>query len=392
MNIRYIYKMSLAGTALLAAFVLSSCSVLLATVEPAPDPALADLSTAQAVAVELTRIVEQNPVMLEPTVIPPTATPRATADPPSPTATPEPASIPTLIPTPTATPIPCDRAAFIKDVRVSDGTTFRTGESFTKVWRLKNIGACTWTPDYDLVFVGGDPLGAKKAIPLSDYVLPGASVDLAVDMSIGQKPGRYQGYWQLRNAAGRYFGVGEGAENSFWVAIRVVEPDYEKVYDFAAEYCEADWTNGTGNIPCGVDTSPKESFVTYTENPALENRNEDEPTLYVRPDVDPDGWIRGTYPSFKVKDGDRFRAWVGCMAGAEGCKVEFKLDYLNKNGKVKNLGTWRENYDGQVSVIDLDLSRLAEGNVNFILSLRVRKNPENAHGFWFLPHIDRVAG
>ena len=75
-----------------------------------------------------------------------------------------------------------------------------------------------------------------------------------------------------------------------------------------------------------------------------------------------------------------------------GSQVAFKLDYLNKNGKINNLGTWRENYDGEVFIIDLDLSQLAEGNVNFILSVRVRKNPENAHGFWFVPHIDRVAG
>ncbi|NIP41529.1 MAG: hypothetical protein GWN00_05010, partial [Aliifodinibius sp.] len=38
--------------------------------------------------------------------------------------------------------------------------------AFTKVWRLQNVGTCTWTADYDMVFISGDRMGgdAVKSI------------------------------------------------------------------------------------------------------------------------------------------------------------------------------------------------------------------------------------
>ena len=37
---------------------------------------------------------------------------------------------------------------FVSDVTIKDGQTLYGNESFTKVWRVKNTGSCTWTPDY----------------------------------------------------------------------------------------------------------------------------------------------------------------------------------------------------------------------------------------------------
>ena len=68
---------------------------------------------------------------------------------PAPQATNTSVSFPTLaVPTvtrivpPTAT---CDLAQFVRDVTVPDGTTFLPGATFTKTWRLKNAGTCTWS-------------------------------------------------------------------------------------------------------------------------------------------------------------------------------------------------------------------------------------------------------
>src|SRR5512135_3467629 len=49
----------------------------------------------------------------------------------------------------------CDRAQFIADVTVPDGTRFSPGAAFTKTWRLKNVGTCTWSTSYTLVFSSG---------------------------------------------------------------------------------------------------------------------------------------------------------------------------------------------------------------------------------------------
>ena len=54
----------------------------------------------------------------------------------------------------------CDHIQFVSDLTAPDGATFAPGTAFTKTWRLKNIGTCTWTTAYHLVWVGGDTLGA----------------------------------------------------------------------------------------------------------------------------------------------------------------------------------------------------------------------------------------
>ena len=71
---------------------------------------------------------------------------------------------PTITPTKSATPAPsaCDRAQFISDVTVPDGTTFAPNTSFSKTWRLKNVGTCTWT-NYSLIFDSGEKMGGPDS-------------------------------------------------------------------------------------------------------------------------------------------------------------------------------------------------------------------------------------
>src|SRR5262245_15348685 len=46
----------------------------------------------------------------------------------------------------------CDAASFVTDVTYPDGALVGRGSSFTKIRRLKNIGTCTWTTSYAIVF------------------------------------------------------------------------------------------------------------------------------------------------------------------------------------------------------------------------------------------------
>src|SRR5271157_1067465 len=55
----------------------------------------------------------------------------------------------------------CNWAQFVADVTVPDGTTLAPGATFTKTWRLENIGNCTWTTSYALVFSSGSAMGAS---------------------------------------------------------------------------------------------------------------------------------------------------------------------------------------------------------------------------------------
>ncbi len=261
-------------------------------------------------------------------------------------------SFPTLsVPTATKTPVPvvllCNSAAFISDVSVSDGSVMSSGQDFVKTWRVQNSGTCTWSPDYDLVFVGGDRMHAPNSVGLPGYVSPGQSINLSVSMTAPDPNGTYQGYWKLRDEEGNLFGIGAGAQTSFWVNIKVSGPSYA-AYDFAAHYCDADWQNNNTDLPCPGNDGAAKGYVLQQDNPRMENG--DKPgvlSLLTVPKDANNGLIWGTYPAFKVKDGDHFRTWIDCQYKAYSCNVAFQVQYQVDGGSVKSLGTWYEAYEGK---------------------------------------------
>ncbi|NIS83201.1 MAG: tandem-95 repeat protein [Anaerolineales bacterium] len=135
-------------------------------------------------------------------------------------------AVPTPEPTPEPKPVPScqDSVAFIKDVTIPDGARFDPGETFRKTWRLRNNGSCTWTKDYDLVFISGYRMNGNSVMPLQGKVEPGQIVDLTVKLEAPINNGTFWGYWMLRNSRGDVFGTGEEANYPFWVKI-LIEPE-----------------------------------------------------------------------------------------------------------------------------------------------------------------------
>jgi len=154
----------------------------------------------------------------------PTATETAT---PTPTETPTSTATATETPAPTSTLVVvvpgvatqanlCDNAVFVSDVTIPDGTVFAPGTAFTKTWRLKNSGTCTWSSDYALAFVTGNRMdGVSPQTLAGETVAPGQSVDISVNMIAPATAGSYTGYWQMQNASKVVFG------QSFYVDIKV---------------------------------------------------------------------------------------------------------------------------------------------------------------------------
>ncbi len=129
----------------------------------------------------------------------------------------------TLVPSQTSTSTPCDRASFVDDVTIQDGTEMDPDESFLKTWRLSNSGSCTWNSSYNLVFDHGDAMSGAASIQLTTgTVAPGQTVDASVSLTAPSTPGTYKGYWKLRNDSGVIFGIGAAANVAFWVEIVVV--------------------------------------------------------------------------------------------------------------------------------------------------------------------------
>jgi hypothetical protein len=125
-------------------------------------------------------------------------------------------------PTATAEPTGCtDEATFVSDVNVPDDTNFEPGEDFTKTWRLRNSGTCSWTTDYDLIFDSGRAMAGPASQPLEGNVPPNSTVDISVDLTAPNTEGTHRGNWMLRNADGVSFGIGANSDTAFWVQIVV---------------------------------------------------------------------------------------------------------------------------------------------------------------------------
>lgn len=283
----------------------------------------------------------------------------------------------------------CEAAAFVKDVTIPDGTTIDPGTKFTKIWRLRNVGTCSWTTAYSLVFVSGDRMHAPLSVGLPGSVNPGQTIDLSVDMSSPTGNGNYQGYWQLRSTAGTLFGIGAQAQGAFWVKIRVSGTAYT-AYDFARRYCDAAWENDQQDLPCPGWEGSDTGYVLEIEDAVLEDgSSQDDAGLLTVPRHAYNGAITGQYPPIKIREGDRFKARVNCAHNAFACNVIFSLYYQVGSGSLKTLGRWNEAYEGKWYTIDLDLSALAGSNVKFFLSVTANGAFNQDRALWIAPRISR---
>lgn len=392
-------------------FLLLSISLLLGACVPgfvpAPTEDIQMLQTAVAQTVEVrltqdafatliaqpTQTIEATQKSIPDTPVPPTETllPTATFTLVA-TNTPLPTSIP---PTPTSTPIPCDWVGFVSDVTVADNTVFSPSDSFVKTWRLKNIGSCTWTTDYDLVFISGNAMNGPATQSLNRAVLPGETVDISINLVAPDSEGTYTGYWRLRNANNAIFGIGANAEKSFWVQIKVSEEeskwDSDDPLDFVAAYCKASWRSTEGVLPC---PSPIDDFsngsITRTSAPKLEGGyQDDEPTLIMIPSAGDGGMIYGRYPEIKIKAGDHFTALTGCLDSSPKCDVMFRVNYIADGGSIQSLKNWTEVSDGKYTRVDIDLSSLAGKEVELILRVENNDSSKDDRAFWMAPIIKR---
>lgn len=322
-----------------------------------------------------------------------------TIQPPAPPATLTP--LPPLTPTPTPiTPPPptiapagCDRASFVTDVNVPDGTIFAPGATFSKTWRLKNSGSCMWTKDYKLMYYSGEVMNAQTAVNMPFFVYPGETVDVTANMVAPGAPGDYRSYWILSNANGKMFGLGSNASNPFWVDIKVAgESPQETGYNFWLNACAAQWKSGAGALPCPGTGGDRKGYVIADNFSHLEDGTMGPaPSLLLAPENKYNGYIQGFYPAFTVQPGDRFRSVVGCNYGAS-CYVTFRLDYMNPNGYIGNFWQWREQNDKKNYTVDVDLSPLAGRSVRFILTILATGSANGDIVRWGAPMIIRAGG
>lgn len=258
------------------------------------------------------------------------------------------------MPIPTETPVPTsiphagcvDSAVFIKDVTVLDGAVMEPEESFTKTWRIRNVGSCNWTDRYALVFSSGASMESSNVIPLKTIVKQGQLLDLSVRLSAPEKSGTYWGYWMIRNDEGEYFGVGEYGNSPLWVKI-LVEPE---ISDWRGEYFNNKDLKGD---PDRIRNDEEVDFNWKGKSPAS---NISENGFSAR-------WTRqlrfddGVY-QFSLRVDDGIRLWVDnrlVLDKWENGSVRTHSVYLDMNkGKHDVKIEYYENYGDAIIQLDID--------------------------------------
>lgn len=153
----------------------------------------------------------------------------------------------------------CPAAQFVADITAPDGTYITPGATFTKTWRIKNVGTCTWTSEYKAVYSHGDALGAPASVPLSQTA-PGATLDLSVNMAAPGGDGKYEIFYRITNASGDPMPIDAG--DSLWALITVGK---------VVAYALATPTAAAGSQPVTTSSSSGPGLATvscvYRSNP-----------------------------------------------------------------------------------------------------------------------------
>lgn len=286
-----------------------------------------------------------------------------------------------------ATPT-CDVGQFIKDVTIPDGTTFAPGETFTKTWRIRNAGTCTWS-GYALVFDSGDAMNGASPIAIGT-VGPGQEVDVSVNLTAPATSGSYRGYWRIRNASGVFIPILGGTQGrSFFVDIKVGV--ISSGYDFYTRASSAVWTSGAGSLTFGGPDTDDKGFAMYKDNQKLEDGTTATKVLETHPQFVDNGFISGRFASYTVVQGERFTAKIGFLALADGTcgagNVKFQLNYREGGGPITSLGEWTKTCDGIMKSIDVDLTSLKGKTVEFILQVSANGSSAQDWAVWVRPQI-----
>jgi hypothetical protein len=288
----------------------------------------------------------------------------------------------------TARTAACDAAQFVADVTIPDGTPFNAGDSFDKTWRLKNVGSCAWTTSYNLVFDTGNQMNAPAATSLPKGVAPGETIDLTVKMTAPTTVGLLRGYWKLKNAAGVLFGIGQAADKSFWVEIRVTTSSGSTGYDFVQNAASATWTSGAGTLPFPGAIDDAKGAGLKVDNPKLEDGSmAGAPGLLMVPQNVYNGFVQAQYPAYHVQSGDHFQSIINCDYNATACYVNFRLDYQVGSGPVNTFWSFNERYEGLYYRADRDISSLAGQDVKFILRIGAAGYATGDRALWDAPRI-----
>lgn len=371
---------------LLFMLVVTSCNLTAAGEETATVAPVDVLRTSAAKTVDAlstSLAINKTPI---PTSVGPTTQPVVTNT-LAPSATPLPTATP-IPPLPTVTTMPCDIAAFVRDVTIPDGTVFFPNTVFTKTWEIKNVGSCTWNSNYALVFHTGNIFGAPASKPLMEpgqAVTPNQTIKISVQMTAPGSLGKFESYWRLKNPAGEFFGVGPEGNRDFFASIVVSDQQ-----TFLEGMCSAEWRNASAQLPCPGQVGDKAGSVTKVDAPVFSSGyEEDEPGILMIPQAVTDGMIVGKFPPMVVPAKASFVSVVVCAADSPRCNAKVVLTSQVGSDPEKTLFEVDKQADDDATLmnVDLALKGLVGKTVVFRLYVKANGTSSDDRIFWISPQL-----
>ena len=364
----------------------------------AATPDLVNTAAAQTIEAVKTELAIESTAPAQPTLAP-TWTPmggeegstdQATQAASEPTNTP----LPTSTPLPTWTPIPpatntpepvCNAMQFVRDVTVPDDTWMQPNQEFTKIWEVKNVGACTCDAGYSIVFgEEGNSMGAPASQGISNApIKPGETLKIAINFKAPSTDNDYSGTWKLRSTSGQEFGR---------FIVKVVVDGNHNEFIFTDYACSAEYSNTAGILPCPMDKKTTLGYAYVEENPVYETGyQDDEDALIMVPRDIENGLMTAEFFMIRMPSSTaNFRSIIGCTKDKTNCDTIMRVYYqINGEATRTMIGQWDEKFDNTIRTVDIDLAPYTlEGKlVSFTLEVSADGQPTDDEVFWLLPRI-----
>jgi hypothetical protein len=99
----------------------------------------------------------------------------------------------------------CYAMSYVSDVTIPDNTTMTPGQTFTKTWRVRNSGTCSWDAGFKFAFTTGDGMSGTT-YTLTQAVPVNTETNLSINMTAPSKSGSIKSSWRMSTAGGQFFG------------------------------------------------------------------------------------------------------------------------------------------------------------------------------------------
>ena len=115
-----------------------------------------------------------------------------------------------------------NRARFVDDVTIPDGTLVTRGEWITKTWKLENYGTCPWSWNYKVVWNDPDLTNQQRLFDVGRDLQPGEQAEISVSFPV-QGNGATHISFLLADTNGETFGLGPQMRGDLYIEYRVSE-------------------------------------------------------------------------------------------------------------------------------------------------------------------------